>query len=112
MVLYKFNMGYIMAVKRGLASFQKAVAAAGTAEALKASSLLVKKAKLKALGTNTDLIYLGDSSVSSTVGYALAAGDEIDLHELYHADGFALDLAEIYIDAAVNGEGVSVLYLV
>lgn len=101
-----------MATKASLKSLQKTVAAAGTAEPLAASDLYVRKAKLKALSGNTDLVYIGDSTASATTGYALKADEEIDLHDLYHKDNFVLNLAEIYVDSVVNAEGVSLIYLV
>jgi len=76
------------------------VATAGTQEAL-ASSQAVKSVTIKALSTNTGLIYVGDSSVSSTTGLQLSAGDSVSLD--------IANLATVYIDSAVNGEGVSYL---
>jgi len=76
---------------------QKTVTAAGTAEAL-ASTTSIKSVTIQALRSNTGNIYVGDSSVDSTNGFVLSPGasvaTEID------------DLATIYIDADINGEGV------
>lgn len=78
------------------------VATAGTAEALNGgTSLTVPKGailKVKALSGNTDLVYVGDSGVSSANGYELNAGEEVRLK--------VDDVATVYIDVAVNGEGV------
>ena len=86
-------------------SGQKTVAAAGTEEAL-GSAVINGPVLVKALTTNTDLVYLGnvDGAVSSTTGLPLQAGDVM----LFNQVG---NLAEIMVDAAVNGEGVAWLAL-
>jgi hypothetical protein len=100
-------MGYIV---RGLKMFHKAVAVAGTAEPLVASTKYVWKVKIKALAANAGVVYLGDSSVSSADGYELAAGEEIDILELTKRPEEIFDLAEVYVDAANNGDAVAVIY--
>lgn len=90
---------------------QLAITAAGTAEPLSASSLIVKKLKIKALGGNTDMVYIGDSTVSATAGFELDAGEELDLADLFETPESEFDLATIYIDSAVNSEGVSFAYI-
>jgi hypothetical protein len=93
-------------------SLKKTVTAAGTAEALSATTLKVSRCKIKALKSNTDLIYLGDSSVDSTTGYELNAEDEISFTDLLdNPDQNCVDLAAVFIDSAVNGEGVAVIYV-
>ncbi len=74
------------------------VAAAGTQEAL-ASSQAVKSVTIKALASNTGLIYVGNSGVSSTDGFELSARDSVSLD--------ITNLATVYIDSAVTGEGVT-----
>lgn len=80
---------------------QKTVTTAGTRVTLVAASQKVNAAvAIKALAANTGKIYVGDVSVSSSVGFELSAKEVVV---------FALigDLLEIYIDSSVNGEGVS-----
>jgi hypothetical protein len=80
---------------------QVTVAAAGTAEQLPDQSC--KAVSIAALPTNTGYVYLGDSGVDSTNGRVLAAGDAIDV---------AIDnLNRLYVDADVNGEGISYLWV-
>jgi len=75
------------------------VAAAGTHEQM--ANVPCKGVSIKALSTNTDMIYLGPDGVAAATGYQLAAGESIDI---------AIDnLNRIYIDAAVTGEGVTYL---
>jgi hypothetical protein len=84
-------------------SGQKTVAAAGTAEALSASNKVQCALAIKGLTANTGLVYIGNDgsgAVSSSTGFPLAAGDTIILE-------YVDDLASIWVDSAVNGEGVA-----
>jgi hypothetical protein len=83
----------------GLHYGAKDVAAAGTAEALAASQALMHGVTVRAKTDNTGIIYVGDSDVDSTNGFELEAGESI----LIYTD----NLANVYIDASVNEEGVS-----
>ncbi len=87
-------------------SGQKTVATAGTAEAL--GSVQVDYALLvRALDTNTGIVAVGNDGaddVTLSNGYRLAPGDVCAFE---HVD----NLAAIYVDAEVNGEGVSWLKL-
>ena len=78
---------------------QKTVASAGTAEPLAASQALVSGVYIKALATNTDAVYVGDSDVDAAGGFVLAPGELVFLE--------IADLASVYIDAAEDAEGVS-----
>lgn len=74
------------------------VTTAGTRVVL-ASSQAVKSVAIKALTTNTGTIYVGSSTVSSTNGFQLAAGDTVSLD--------IANLNTVNIDSSVNGEGVT-----
>lgn len=74
------------------------VTTAGTRVAL-ASSQTVKSVTVKALSTNTGFIYVGNSSVANTNGFQLKAGDTVSLD--------LSNLATVYIDSSVNGEGIT-----
>lgn len=93
---------------------QKTVAAAGTREPLAtgaASNIRVRGVIIKALGTNGGNVFVGDSTVSSTVGYILAANEvvNISVSDDDWDQGKGIDLATVYLDVAVGGEGVSYL---
>ena len=91
----------------GALSGQKTVTTAGTEVALAASSRVQCAVAIKALTTNTGLVYVGnagDGTVSSSTGFPLAAGD-VTIME------YVDDLANIMVDSAVNGEGVAFLVL-
>ena len=81
---------------------QKTISSAGTQEAL-ASSTTIKSVTIKALAANTNNVYVGDSSVSSSNGFVLVAGESISLD--------VANLATVYIDVDTNDEGVSYIAL-
>ena len=83
---------------------KKAVTSAGTAEALGTSGVLVKSLVIKAEEGNTGKVFPGDSSVDNTdTEQGLNPGDCLTLT---WPDGALGNLGDIYVDAAVNGEGV------
>ena len=85
-----------------LYSFEKTVATAGTAEVLVAASKRVKSVVIVAKSDNTGrVVYVGGSDVSSSTNGGLGASQSISLE----AAGW-MDLADIYIDADTNVEGV------
>lgn len=87
-------------------SGQKTVSTAGSAEAL--GTVQIDAALLvRALDTNTGIIAIGNdgaNDVTVSNGYRLSAGEAMIFD---HVD----NLASIYVDSAVNGEGVSWLKL-
>lgn len=88
----------------------KLVAAAATPEVLYASSKKVSSVIIQALSTNTDFIYIGNSSNQT---FALAPGKSIEIHGdgLDHGTSAWFDINEIYIRVNVNGEGVAYMTL-
>jgi len=81
-----------------IVSGQKPVTAAGTAEALGTATQLVSGVTVKALTDNSGYVYVGNSDVSATAGIELKAGESVFVE--------CNNLATIYVDSAVNGEGV------
>lgn len=82
----------------------KTVATSGTGEALGAS-LATKSIYIRAKGTNTGTVYVGDNTVDAVTNQqiSLAANDSITI---------SIDnRATVYVDVAVNGEGVDYLCL-
>ncbi len=79
---------------------EKTVAAAGTAEAL-SSTKRVKALTVVAKGGNTGQVYVGGSDVSSSTNDGLDARESVS----FEAEGW-MDLADIYVDCGVDGEGV------
>jgi aryl-phospho-beta-D-glucosidase BglC (GH1 family) len=67
---------------------------------------------IQALTSNTGNIYVGDSTVASTLGLMLAPGASITLNadqDLENEDKTYIDVADIYIDAATNGNKANIL---
>ena len=87
-------------------SGQKTVTAAGTAVQLATSRQVASALMVKALNGNTGLVYVGQVSgdVSSANGVPLAAGESVVF-------SFVGNLAEVWVDSAVNAEGVAWLML-
>lgn len=90
-----------------IADNRKVVTTAGTAVALSATSIACKVAYIQAEADNTGVIVLGGSTVIASQatrrGIVLNAGDSIAIE--------IDDLAKIYLDSTVNGDGVTFVYL-
>lgn len=84
---------------------RKVVASAGTAEAL-ATTTTATRVIVTAENDNTDFVVVGASTVVATLatrrGIPLAPGQTVEIN--------ADDLANVYIDAVVTGEGVTYVY--
>lgn len=94
-----------LATMAGIGHGVKVVTTAGTDVAL-ASSTPCKRVTIQAQTDNTNIIAVGGSGVDATI----ATGTGI---VLYPGDVFEIDidnLADIYIDSLVNGEGVRFTY--
>lgn len=89
----------------GLADGVKTVSTAGTDEAL-IGSTACKWAIIQAQTDNTGLVAVGATGVDATVatgtGILLAAGESVTI--------ITDNLADIYVDSTVNGEGVRFVY--
>lgn len=83
-------------------SGQKTVTAAGSEVQLAPSQLINGPVMVKALPGNTGIMYVGNvnGGVSSSTGIPLSAGEAMIF-------AFVGNLAEIWVDASVNGEGVA-----
>ena len=95
-----------------LKSFVKNVTTAGTRVPLSATPVYAYSVTLVARESNTGKIFVGDSSVDNTMG-AISAGQAVgagDVEKGGRDDN--VNLADVYIDSAVNGEGVYVFYSV
>ena len=92
--------------KTGIVDGVKVVTTAGTDVAL-ASTTPAKVVIIQAQTDNTDAIAVGgvgvDATIATGTGTILYAGDTVTLE--------VDDLADVYIDAIVSGEGVRFTYL-
>lgn len=104
-----------MGIKPIIAS--KTVTTAGTRVQFTATAIYATSIYVEALGSNTGFIYVGDSTVSSTVYAArLGAGQGIsfaidgDPKASAATGGNEYNLNFLYIDSSVNGEKALVTY--
>lgn len=96
----------------GFITSQRAVTSAGTPEKVKEAPEQQKNKVIaltvRAHTGNAGFIYVAydQNAASAGFGYVLAAGETltIDIHDVI--DGF-LDLSKIWVDASVNGDGIS-----
>jgi hypothetical protein len=88
------------------------VTTAGTRVQITSSHIVTTNIIIQALSGNTGTVYVGNSSVSSSLCMvALAAGAAITLTPgAMGNDMGGLDLSEFYIDASQNSQSVNVGY--
>jgi hypothetical protein len=90
-------------------SFAKAVTLAGSREALKSASFVIRgEFDVFAKSSNTGSVYLGGSDVTSSTGVELVPARSIRLG----VPGEYTDLSKVFVDAANNGEGVEVICMI
>ncbi len=93
-------------------SVEKLVTTAGTRVALASSKTMTTHVIIKARSNNAGLVYVGGSDVAAANGFHLAANQEVKLSDLVQASANeSFNLADVYIDAATNGDGVRILYV-
>lgn len=95
-----------------LKSLVKNVTTAGTALPLSSTKVLAYGLKIKGRPGNTGVVAIGPSTVLAANGYQLAASQEWVVPEALAGPlrEAPVDLSQVYVDAAVNGEGVCVSY--
>jgi hypothetical protein len=77
------------------------VTSAGSRVTLASSQAILNSVAIRALSTNTGIIYVGNSTVASTNGLQLQAGDAVTIA--------VANLNTVNLDCSVNGEGVTYL---
>lgn len=97
-----------MALASVLHAGNRAVTTAGTAVQLSTTKILANWIYIQPKPANTDVVYIGDSTVSSTVGVEFAVGNSGVLWPVVGTNVY--DLSTIWVDAAVNGEGVKFIF--
>ena len=94
----------------------KAVTTAGTRVPLSATTQLCAWLSIQAAPGNVQDVFVGDVTVSSTRGYILkpvAPGQQPNSWTIAPGDALNLiNLAEVYVDASADGEGVNYLFIV
>jgi len=99
-------------MKIALKHFTKTVTTAGTRVQLTTSGIKSPSVSIQALRANTNVVYVGNSAVSSATHFiSLAAGGTVVLSaEQFGLAGASIELSNIWLDAAVSAEGVMVGY--
>tara|TARA_R100001086_G_scaffold208980_1_gene124735 strand:- start:479 stop:772 length:294 start_codon:yes stop_codon:yes gene_type:complete len=81
------------------------VATSGTEQQLSDTTNRVRWIKAKALAANSGIAYFGVSDVSTTNGYELSGGNEIEIN---FADvGGTVPFSAFYVDVASSGDKVA-----
>lgn len=98
-----------MPAVRLITSAQITVATAGTEQRVVATNVQnVVKLYVSVPTGNTGVAFLGDASVSSTVGQIIEKGVT---REISAPSGEYLDIYNMYVDVATSGDKVNVSYL-
>jgi len=101
-------------MKFSLKSGSKTVATAGTRVALSTSPVWARGIRISAPSANAGVIYIGDNTVAAANGISIAAGGILSFSESFinpPGDLVAINLADVYVDAATNGDKVTFAYL-
>lgn len=84
------------------------VTLAGTREPLMSARTPASWVIIQSKSANTNYVYVGGNAVDSTNGLSLIAEDSVTFPSVGSTTPY--DLALIYVDAAVDGEGVKFTY--
>ena len=84
------------------------VTTAGTAVEISANITAIRSIVLQADAANTGIVYVGDSSVTSSNGIQLKAGDSVSITP-DNKDN-ELVISDLYVNADTNGSIVRVSY--
>lgn len=99
----------LMGYAGSLTSGSKTVTTAGNPVRVAAQSTRVYWVEIQAKCGNTGNIFVGDSTVSSTVGTTLTPCTSLQMKP-NPGDRSVIDLYNVWLDSAVNGEGVLINY--
>lgn len=114
--LMSFNL-YAQTAKIGV--LNKTVTTAGTAERLSSTDLIVRMAEIQAASDNTGLMFIGTSSstasaangIALTKGTATVPSGVLEIGNMSNQSGPRVNLKDIWVDSATNGDQVNVLYV-
>jgi hypothetical protein len=114
-VLFLTGLLFFGAASHGAPKYKTAerlVTTAGTRVALTATKTTTTHVIIKARATNSGLVYVGGVDVAAANGYHLAANQELRLDDLMQSGANeSFNLADVYLDAATNGDGVRIIYV-
>lgn len=92
-------------------SSSKTIAVAGTRERLVSTQTFATMVTIRAKESNTNNIFIGDDTVSSS-SPPLKPGQILTLvAPVAYGSSVKMDISQIWLDSAVNGEGVDFWYM-
>lgn len=114
--LISFNL---LAQSAKLGMINKTVAASGTPEALSSSDIYVRKVRIAAASDNTGLVFVGTSASNATAangitlskGSATVSGTVLEFGDMSNSAGPRINLKDVYVGVATNGDQVNVFYV-
>jgi len=80
------------------------VSTSGTEQQLSNTTNRVRWIKVKALAANSGIAYFGVSDITTTNGYELSAGNELEID--FANSGGTVPFSTFYVDVASNGDKV------
>ena len=80
------------------------VATSGTEQQLSNTANRVRWIKVKALAANSGISYFGVSDITTTNGYELSAGNELEIN--FAEAGGTIPFSALYVDAASTNDKV------
>lgn len=109
----------VFAQSAKIGMINKTVAASGTPEALSSSDLYVRKVRIAAASDNTGLVFVGTSTSNATAangitltkGAATVPGTVFEFGDMSNSAGPKINLKEIFVGVATNGDQANVFYV-
>jgi len=101
-------------MKFSLKSGAKTVTTAGTRVALSTTAIWARGIRISAPAGNAGAIFIGDVTVAAANGISIAAGGILSFSEVFinpPGDLVSINLKDVYVDAATNGDKVTFAYL-
>lgn len=97
---------------KALTTFNVTVATAGTRVQVKATSTVARMVAIQGKYTNSGTLFVGDSSVAASNGFALNAREAFSVGEmqLMTADN-RIDLSLLYVDTSSSGDIAIIAYI-
>lgn len=100
------------ATKKLIPLAKKTVTTAGTRVQITTSDIRSSSILIQADSANSGRIYVGDSTVASTLGVALTAGQSLTIDaDNIRGTTEEFKLSDIWLDSSANGDSAHIFYL-
>jgi hypothetical protein len=87
------------------------IPSAGTRVQVSATATPISTIIASAPAANTGKVYIGDDAVAAGRGVEIAPGGTVSLSADYSGTGEEFLLSDFYVDAATNGDDISISYI-